>query len=130
MRASCRFRVLAFVLAVATTACGAYQPPPLPVVPTNPAASTVPMRVVLTAGSRPDQRLDVAATVLSADGHGVPDVSVVFSIGAGALDPPTATTDQTGTARTIALSTAVTTISAAIDGGMGASLDVLRSAQP
>lgn len=130
MRASCRFRALIFALAFALPACEAYEPPPLPLAPTRPGASTVPTRIVLTAGSRVDLRLDVEATVLSADGRGVPDVAVVFNIGAGSLDPAIAMTDRTGIARTIAVSSEVTTISAAIGGGIESSVDVLQSPQP
>lgn len=130
MRASCNLRALMLTLTLAMPACGAYEPPPLPVAPTVPGASTVPTRIVLTAGSRVDLRLDVEATVLSADGHGVPDVAVVFTIGAGSLDPATAMTDRTGIARTIAVSSEVTTISAAIGGGIESSVDVLQSPQP
>jgi len=86
--------------------------------------------MALTAGSRADGRLDVAAMVLSANGTGVPNVSVAFGIGAGTLDPPTATTDQTGTARTIAVSDTMTTISATIGGGIIDYVNVLSSLQP
>jgi hypothetical protein len=109
--------------------CEAYEPPPLPVMPTNPGASTVPMRIVLTAESRADQRLDVAASVLSADGHGVPNVAVVFTIGVGSVDPPTSITDQTGTAHAIAVNDSMTTISATIGGGIVSYVNVLRSPQ-
>jgi hypothetical protein len=121
--------LLVLTLAAFVPACEAYEPPPLPVLPTNPSAATAPSRLVLNAESRADERLDVLATVLSADGNGVPNVPVAFTIGAGSLDPPTATTDQTGTARTIALSTSMTTISATISGGIVSYVNVLRSPQ-
>jgi hypothetical protein len=128
--ASSRSRaMIVLTLAVLVPACEAYEPPPLPVMPTNPGAATLPTRIMLTAGSRADERLDVLATVLSADGHGVPDVAVAFTIGAGSLNPSTATTDQTGTARTIALSTSMTTISATIGGGIISYVNVLESPQ-
>jgi hypothetical protein len=111
-------------------ACEAYEPPPLPSTPSNPGASTIPTHMSLTASSRADKRLDIAALVLAQDGNGVPNVPVVFTIGAGTLDPPTITTDQTGTARTIAVSDAMTTISATIGGGIVAYVDVLTSLQP
>ena len=130
MRATFRLRaLLVLTLAGLVPACEAYEPPPLPVLPTNPTAATVPNRIVLNAESRADERLDVLATVLSADGNGVPNVPVAFAIGAGSLDPPTATTDQTGTARTIALSMSMTTISATISGGIVSYVNVLRSPQ-
>lgn len=109
------------------SACDAYQPPPPPTVPTNPSASTVPVRIVLTASSRLDQQLDVAAHVLSSDGHAIPNVSVVFEIGDGTVEPQTTSTDQSGMARTLAISTAFTTITATIPGGIVASIEVLAS---
>jgi hypothetical protein len=124
-----RRAVLVLALALLVPACKAYQPPPLPVMPTSPGASTIPTRIVLTAESRPDEKLNIAATVVTADGHTVPEVAVVFDIGAGSLAPPTAMTDQTGTARTIAISTAMTTISATIGGGIVSYVDVLQSPQ-
>ena len=84
---------------------------------------------MLTAGSRPDQRLDVAANVLSADGHGVPNVSVAFTIGAGTVSPAAAMTDQFGMAYIIAISTDVTEIAATIGGGITSSVNVLPSPQ-
>ena len=111
-------------------ACEAYEPPPLPSTPSHPGASTIPTRVSLTASSRADGSLNIAATVLAENGNGVPNVPVAFTIGVGTLDPPTVSTDQTGTARTIAVSEAMTTISATIGGGITAYVDVFRSPQP
>jgi hypothetical protein len=111
-------------------ACEAYEPPPLPSTPSSPGASTIPTRMSLTASSRADGGINIAAMVLAEAGNGVPNVPVAFTIGAGTLDPPTVSTDQTGTARTIAVSEAMTTISATIAGGIVAYVDVLRSPQP
>ena len=107
--------------------CDAYQPPPL-TFPSNPTSSA-PTQIVLNAGSL-GQRLNVAATVLTADGRGVPNVAVAFRIGAGTIDPETAMTDQTGTAHAVAVSTAMTTITADIGGGIVSFVDVLPSPQP
>ena len=124
-----RYAWLIVAAALLLPGCEAYDPPALAVAPTNPAASTVATHIVLTAGSRADQRLDVAANVLSADGHGVPNVSVAFTIGAGSLSPTTAMTDQSGMARIVAVSTCVTAINATINGGITSSVNVLPSPQ-
>jgi len=124
-----RYAWLIVTAALLLPGCEAYDPPPLAVAPTNPAASTVATHIVLTAGSRPDQRLDVAANVLSADGHGVPNVSVAFTIGAGTVSPAAAMTDQFGMAYIIAISTDVTEIAATIGGGITSSVNVLPSPQ-
>jgi hypothetical protein len=115
-------------LSLIVSACEGYEPPPLPTTPTNPAASTVPTRIVLTANSRSDQQLDVFATVLSADGHRVPGIAVAFKIGAGSITP-SATTDVSGTALVLATSTAFTTISATIGGDIVSSVEVLQSSR-
>jgi len=81
----------------------------------------------LTASSRFDQQLDVSALVLSADGHGVPDISVAFNIGAGTVTPESMKTDSSGTAHARAVSTGRTTIAATIGGGVVASVEVLAS---
>ena len=122
--------LLVLVFSALLSGCEAYEPPPLPTVPTSPGASTVPTHIALNAGSRADDGIDVAATVLSEDEHGVPNVPVVFTIGAGTIQPPTAMTDQTGTAHVIAVSTAMTTISATIGGGVVSYVNVLDSVQP
>src|SRR4051812_22246084 len=128
--AACRNRAwLIVTAALLLSACEAYDPPALTFAPTNPAASTVATHIVLTAGSRADQRLDVAANVLSADGHGVPNVSVAFTIGAGTVSQATAMTDQSGMARIVAVSTGVTAINATINGGITSSVNVLPSPQ-
>ena len=93
---------LSFVIA----ACEAYEPPPLPTTPSNPAASTVPTSILLTASSTFQQQLDVDALVLSADGHGVPNVVVTFSVDNGSISPPSAATDGTGKAQSSAVTTA------------------------
>jgi hypothetical protein len=123
-----RSRILSVLsLSLLTMGCDAFQPPPL-TFPSNPTSSA-PTQIVLNAGSL-GQRLNVAATVLTADGRGVPNVAVAFRIGAGTIDPQTAMTDQTGTAHAVAVSTAMTTITADIGGGIVSFVDVLPSPQP
>jgi hypothetical protein len=122
--------VVSFLALVAASAvgCGEDEPSPLPTAPSNPADSTVPTRISLTASSRFDQQLDVNALVLSADGHGVPNIPVAFSIGVGTMTPQTISTDSSGTAHARAVSTSSTTIAATIGGGIVASVEVLASA--
>jgi hypothetical protein len=123
-------RTLAVVGLVSTlSACDAYEPPAAPTIPTSPGASTLPARLVLAVSSRLDDRLDVGANVISADGHTLPNVLVTFSIEAGTVTPATAMTDATGVARAVAVSTAMTTISATADNGVAASVFVLSSTQ-
>jgi pectin methylesterase-like acyl-CoA thioesterase len=111
-----------------TIGCEAYQPP-VPTLPSSPV-STTPTQIVLNAASRADQSLNVAATVLTATGEGVPNVPVTFTIGAGTINPATTMTDLTGTARAVAISTSMTTIAASIGGGLVSFVDVLPSPQP
>lgn len=131
-------RLLTFVLgsALLVASCGDVHTPGQDIAPSpavDPARSTTPARIQLSVGSRSDQRLDIAAQVLSADGHGVPNVTVTFSLGAGAgfVDPTTAKTDSTGTAKTIATATAVTTLTADIGSGISSSFNItIPSAAP
>ncbi len=118
---------LLILVALLTTACEPFQPPALPSPVVDPAASTVPTRIILNASSRTDQQLDVTAQVQSADGHGVPNVQVQFSIGAGTITPVLTKTDNTGMAKTLAASTASTTISAWISDTLRTSISVLGS---
>ena len=115
-------------LALLTIGCEAFEPP-VPVFPSSPASNT-PTHIALNAGSRADEQIGVTATVLTADGRGVPNVAVAFTIGAGTIDPATAMTDSTGTARALAVSTSMTTIGATIGGGIVSFVDVLPSPQP
>ena len=108
-------------------ACEAFEPPPLPTTPSNPAASTVPTNILLTASSTFKQQLDVDAMVLSADGHGVPNVVVTFTVDDGSISPATAATDSTGNALSTAVTTTGTTVRATIAGGINASVKVLPS---
>jgi len=105
-------------------ACGAVEPPPPPTGPTLP---TNPTSLVLTASSGFNQQVAVSARVLSADGQGVPNVAVSFSIGAGTITPATALTDSTGTASATAITTANTTVAAAIGNGIASSMPLLQS---
>jgi hypothetical protein len=116
-------------VSLVVSACEAYEPPPPPTTPSNPALSTVPVSINLTAASNFAQQLEVSATVLSADGHGVPNVVVVFTIDAGDITPSTATTDATGSAQSTATTTTSATIKATINGGIVASVRVLPSVQ-
>jgi pectin methylesterase-like acyl-CoA thioesterase len=115
-------------LGILTIGCDAYQPP-VPTIPSSPASNT-PTHIALNAGSRANEQIGVTALVLTADGRGVPNVSVGFAIGAGTIEPATAMTDQTGTARALAVSTSMTTIAATIGGGIVSFVDVLPSPQP
>jgi hypothetical protein len=131
MRASPRTVSYACIgaLSAVIAACKGYQPPPLPVTPSNPAASTVPTSLVLTASSNFQHQLDVDAMVLSANGGGVPNVIVTFSVDNGSISPATATTDSGGNAASTAVTTTGTTIRATITGGINASVKVLPSVQ-
>jgi hypothetical protein len=117
----------ASMLLVTLTACEGYQPPAAPTPAVNPAASTTPARLVLSASARPDQRIDLSAQVLNVDGHGLPNVVVTFGIGAGSISPATAPTGVSGIAHASAVSTSWTTITATIAGGLTDSVDVLPS---
>src|SRR5262249_52069577 len=108
-------------------ACTGVQPPPPPTAPTNSAASTIPVRLVLTASSAFNQPLAVSAQVLSADGTAVPNIPVAFSIGAGSIAPATVSTDVTGMARPPAVVTANTNIAAATANGLASSMPVLQA---
>jgi len=109
--------------------CDGYAPPPLPTTPTNPALSTQPASISLTASSNFEQQLEVSATVLSADGHPVPNVTVAFSIDAGNITPFAVTTDAAGNAQSMATTTTIATVKATIGGGINASVRVLPSVQ-
>lgn len=122
-----RLSSILLVSALGLTACHAYQPPAAPSAPTDSAASTVPTRLVLTAGSRSDQQVDVTAQVLSADGHGVPNIALGFTIGAGTVTPSSGTTDSTGRVQAVAASTAQTTLTAVVNETIRASLTLLPS---
>jgi hypothetical protein len=87
----------------------------------------VPVSLVLTASSGFNQQVDVSARALSADGQGVPNVTVSFSIGAGSITPATVPTDASGTAHATAITTTNTTVSAAISNGLASSMPLLRS---
>ena len=117
------------VLSVVIAACEGYQPPPLPTIPSNPAASTVPTSIVLTASSNFKHQLDVNAMVLSANGSGVPNVVVTFSVDDGSISPLSAATNSGGNAVSSAVTTTGTTIRATIAGGLSASVKVLPSVQ-
>ena len=107
------------------SACGAVEPPPPPTAPTPP--SKIPTSLILTASSGFNQQLAVSARVLSADGQGVPNITVAFSIGAGTIEPASTPTDASGTAHATAITTDNTTVGAAIDNGLASSMPVLRS---
>ena len=120
--------LLLLSVAILTIGCEGFQPPEPGFPPSSP--SNTPTHIALNAGSRADQQIGVTATVLTADGRGVPNVAVAFTIGAGTIDPGTAMTDSTGTARALAVSTSMTTIVATIGGGIVSFVDVLPSPQP
>jgi len=130
MRAS---RTVSYVcigaLSLVITACDAYQPPQLPTTPSNPAASTVPTSIMLNASSTFQNQLAIDALVLSANGSGVPNVIVTFSVDDGSIAPLTATTDGSGNALSTAVTTTGTTVRATIAGGINASVKVLPSVQ-
>jgi len=88
-------------LATVITAC-AYQSPiePTTTIPTTPPSSTAPASIRITASTRFDRQVDIAATVLTADGRFVPNVVVRFSVSSGTVTPADGTTDSSGTVRT------------------------------
>jgi hypothetical protein len=112
--------LLASVLLLA--GCHSPSSPSLPPATTpDPTRSTIPTHIQILAASRQDQRLDVTAQVLSADGHGVPSIPVSFTVGDGTVTPSLVTSDGNGNAKTVAVTTAPTTITADIGGGITAS---------
>jgi|RhiMetdeSRZDD1v2_1073273.scaffolds.fasta_scaffold11529_2 uncharacterized membrane protein len=88
-------------LAAVTIAC-AYEAPtqPTTTIPTSPPSSTAPASIRINASTRFDRQLDITATVLTADGHFVPNIVVTFSVSSGTVTPADGTTDSSGTVRT------------------------------
>jgi hypothetical protein len=84
---------------------------------------------MLNASSTFQNQLAIDATVLSANGSGVPNVVVTFSVDDGSIAPLTATTDGSGNALSTAVTTTGTTIRATIANGISASVKVLPSVQ-
>lgn len=104
--------VLAFAGVIGLSACG-----PVPindVVSPTKIVSTAPASIQLTMSTRPDQRLDLHADVLTAAGSPVAGVAVTFTVTSGSVDPATATTDVNGRAVTIASAPTQNTITATV----------------
>jgi len=85
--------------------------------PTSPTDSTgtskpntTPTTIRIGAASRTDQKIDVTATVLTADGNFVPNVTLAFSVDAGTITPNSAVTDSNGSARATAATPSSTTV--------------------
>lgn len=101
---------LLLLLASLSTAC-AYHAPDAPT-PIVVVPSTTPASIRLVSGSRPDYTTGVIATVLTADGHGVPNVSLTFTTALGTVTPAQTTTDAEGHATTLVSTPSATTVSA------------------
>lgn len=103
--------LVAFALAAVLAPACAYHSPnapdPEPVVIDTAAAS-----IRTFASTRSDQRLDIAAEVLTRAGKPVVGYSVTFSLSAGTLQSSTATTGDDGIARTIAMATGSVSLTA------------------
>ncbi|HZP49164.1 MAG TPA: Ig-like domain-containing protein, partial [Vicinamibacterales bacterium] len=81
---------------------GSSSPPPTP--------NLTPSTIRITASSRTDQTVGITATVLSSDGHFVPNVALTLSVDAGTVSPTTATTDANGGVQASASTPSVTTL--------------------
>lgn len=118
---------LAAGLVVGLVGCAAHLPTgPEAVLPT---AQTTPASIRLTLASRPDRTYDVTATVLTADGHFVKDVTLTFTMDAGTVTPETATTNGNGVAQAVASTVASATLTVA-GGSLTASTRVDGVAPP
>jgi hypothetical protein len=93
--------LIAVVACVVASAC-AYHNPAAPT-STVPPPSTAPASIRLGASSQPGgASYIVTATVLTADGHFVPNVVVDFALDGGTVDPASATTGADGVAQAVA----------------------------
>jgi hypothetical protein len=101
------------VASLGVVGCGYHAPTaPTPVAVTAPSLAPASIRVGLS--TRGDHLVDVTATVLTHDGHFVPNVLVTFAMDAGSVSPAEATTNGNGVAQataTPATSTATLTVS-------------------
>jgi len=84
--------------------------PTSPTTSTETSPSVTPSTIRIGASSRTDQKIDITATVLSADGHYVANVPLSFSVDAGTISPNTAVTDGNGSARALASTPSATTL--------------------
>ena len=111
---NCR-RWLPLSLVASLCAGCAYHGPTEPsYTPSTP--STTPASIRLVAASRVDRRVDIVATVLTADGHFVSNVPVTFTTTAGTLTVGAALSDSQGDARTIVTAVGSPKVSAATGG--------------
>lgn len=99
---------LATVLLMGVVGCASQLPTRPDAV--TPAVQTTPASIRLTLATRPDRTYDVTATLLTADGHFVPDVALVFAMDVGSVTPETAMTNRAGVAQAIAATTSSTTL--------------------
>lgn len=86
--------------------------PHLPTAPdyVAPAVQTAPASLRLTVSTRSDRQYDVSATVLTADGHVVPNVAVSFALEGGTVTPDSALTNGAGVAQAVASAAANATL--------------------
>jgi hypothetical protein len=99
---------------------------PTALAPALPA--TTPASIRLTAASRQDRAVDLAATVLTADGRLISNVTVSFSASSGTVAPIEVQTDAAGIARSILTPDAANTVAHVQAGALHASVDVLSAA--
>lgn len=110
--------------------CGDVRTPGETVNPAAPGPTPgAQAKLVLNAASRTDQQLDVSAQVLDGLGHGIPNVPVQFTITNGTVTPPIVNTDATGLAKSIAIATGTSTLTATT-GIVSASATVIGGAVP
>jgi hypothetical protein len=110
-----------------STAC-AYHAPDAPT-PIVVVPSTTPASIRLVSGSRPDYTTAVIATVLTADGRGVPNMPLAFTTASGTVTPGQTTTDVEGRATAIVASPSATTVSASA-GTLTTSIQVTGASAP
>ena len=99
------------VTVVLATAVGcAYHMPTSPTTSVDTTPNMTPASIRVTTASRTDQKIDVTATVLSSDGHLIPNIPLTFAVDAGTISPNTAVTDANGSARATASTPSATTL--------------------
>ncbi len=105
-------RLLAGVAVAALAAVGcAYHAPTEPSSTSTPTTPNLtPATIRIAASSRTDQTVGITATLLSSDGHYVPNVTLTLSVDAGTVTPPTATTDANGAVQATAATPSTTTL--------------------
>lgn len=84
---------------------------------------TTPASIRLTLATPPDRTYDVTATVLTADGHFVKDIALVFAMDSGSVTPERAITNGNGAAQAVASAMSSTTLTVSA-GSLTASMQV------